>query len=471
MKNLKPKSQEMFIKICSNEFNKLRKDENLIFENLNFTFNWDNEYKKFKESNKYMEFLNENSDYEKMKMIKTYFEESIIYPIIEGMYFKAKDLPITSEILLENTYDTFTNKILKKKVNPELIEYFENIYLNLDQDQQIKLLEEFGLGDMAGVVKSGAIGSARFMKKIAYDLAITVHIFYYILRILFYLPEKIPFLDIFLNKFITMDDSIKPIIKKELSTLSIERPELKDFFESELNTNIKEILKECWTSNIKTIDVNSSTFINTHPIFYKFYALMKAFFYKSLLKPYDLETNISKKNLLHEIKASNTFNKMISNYRLCAFNHIIDYISSYAQVSLDIGNVENNLIKKLNQTKKSNNSQQLLKTYKEFFDLNPRTKAEKIFVNSVSNLIYLKEILIRVKMDINSVAFHDRYIKRDVDILIKKIDQSIQNIMDLSRNQNRPPQRNYEESLRDNREKKLVGNEPTEPKKISVFDI
>jgi len=469
-KNL-PKSKEMFLFICENEYKKLRKDENLIFETLNLAFDWEKEYEKFKKSDSYLEFLNENSNYEKMKIIKHYLEENILFPIVEGLYFKAQDLPITSEILLENTYNTFFDK-LKKKVNDKLFQTIEEAYLSLDENAQLKVLEELDLIQTAQKAKTGIINTIKYTKRVANDLALAYLSLGYIIKTIFFFPMDFPLIDKILNKLFTINYEIKPQVKKELALLSVERPEIKDFFDTELNTDIKTILKECWNKNIKVINVNSPAFINSHPSFYKFYVTVKTLFLKASFKPFDMSANIKKAALLNEIKKDSQLNKMVSDYRLCVFNAIIDYLQSYAQVSFEIADIEKKLIKRVEQVKNQRNSSQLLKSYADFFNIKPKNFAEKVFITSVSNLIYLKEFFYKLKMDTNDISFYDRYFKKDIEVLIKKIDQALQNILDAAQNaSNRPQIKNYEETLKDNKEKKLVGNEPVKPKKMSVFDI
>jgi len=474
MKRNKRNTEELFKKICTSEFKKLRKDENLIFENLNFTFDWDKEYEKFKNSDDYLKVLHENSDYEKMKKLQSYFNEKIIFPIIEGMYLKADDLPITSDILLENTYNVLLDKV-KKKVNKELVEELENSYLSLNEDKRLEILEEFNYLNKAkrigSKISAGIVNTGRFAKKVAMDVVLIIESIKYILNAFLYLPSKLPFMDQFYQFLFELDNPLKKVIKKELSILTVERPELKDFFESELNTNLKTIIKNCWDNNMKTININSNFFMESHPQVYRYYMMIKTFFYKNFLKPDDIKIDSIKSDLLKEIKTDKTFNHMISNYRLCLYDNIIDYLQSYAQVSFDIGDVENKLIKKLNNIKNQRNPGTILKDYKEFFNLRPKNKAEQVFIISVSNLIYLKEMFFMTKKDISDFDFYDRYIRKDVDVLIKKVDQAMQNILDAYNSSSRPQQKQYEETLRDNKEKKLVGNEPTETKKISVFDI
>jgi len=471
---MKTRTEELFKKICTSEFEKLRKDENLIFESLNFTFDWDKEYEKFKNSNFYMNILHENSDYEKMKKIKNYFYENIVFPLVEGMYLKAENLPITSEILLENTYNILFDKI-KKKVNKELIEELENSYLQLSEEKRLKILEELGYMDkirnVGSSVVKGLKNTARFAKNVAYDIALMIDSLNYILLTLFYLPVRLPYLDIFYNYFFELDKSIKPIVKKELSILTVEKPELRDFFDSELNTDLKHIIKDCWNNNMKTIDLQSNKFIESHPQIYKYYMLIKTFFYKNFFRPDNLISDMEKGDFLKEIKEDRIFNSMLSNYRICVYSNIIDYLQSYAQVAFDIGEVESKLIKRLENIKNQKNPSIILKDYKEFFSLKPKNKAEKAFILSVSNLIYLKEMFLMARKNVSDIEFYDRYIRKDIEILIKKVDQAMQNIIDAYQNSIRPPQKQYEETLKDNKEKKLVGNEPTEPKKMSVFDL
>jgi len=471
---MKPKTEKLFKKICKSEFEKLRKDENLIFENLNFTFDWDKEYDKFKNSKFYIKVLHENSDYEKMKKIKNYFYENIVFPLIEGMYLKATDLPITSEILLENTYNVLFNKI-KKKVNKELLEELENSYLQLSEEKRFKILEELGyldkLQQVGSTVAQGINNTMRFAKKVAYDVSLMFESLGYILLMLVYLPLKLPYIDKFFDYFFELEKTAKTIIKKEISLLSVEKPELKDFFETELNTDLKSIIKNCWNNNMKTINLQSNEFLQSHPQIYKYYMLVKTFFYKNFYRPDLLNTDIEKGGFLREVKEDRIFNSMLSNYRICVYSNIIDYLQSYAQVSFDIGEVENKLIKRLNNIKNQRNAATILKDYKEFFNFKPKNKAEKVFILAVTNLIYLKELFLMAKKDVSDIDFYDRYIRKDIDILIKKVDQAIENIIDSYQNSIRPPQKQYEETLKDNKEKKLVGNEPTEPKKISVFDL
>jgi len=471
---MKTKTEKLFKKICTLEFEKLRKDENLIFENLNFTFDWNKEYKKFKDSKFYMEILHENSDYEKMKKIKNYFYENIVFPLIEEIYLRATDLPITSEILLENTYNVLFDKI-KKKVNKNLIEEFENFYLQLNEEKRLEILEELGyldkLQQVGSSITKGISNTAQFAKKVAYDISLIFESLVYVLLMLFYLPAKLPYVDKFFDYFFELEKASKSIVKKEISLLSVEKPELKDFFETELNTNLKSIIKECWNNNMKTINFQSNKFLQSHPQIYKYYMLVKTFFYRNFYRPDLLNTDIEKSSFLKEVKEDRIFNSMLSNYRICVYSNIIDYLQSYAQVSFDIGEVESKLIKRLENIKNQRNAVTILKEYKEFFNFRPKNKAEKVFILAVTNLIYLKELFLMVKKDISDIDFYDRYIRKDIEVLIKKVDQAIQNIMDSYQNSIRPPQKQYEETLKDNKEKKLVGNEPTEPKKISVFDL
>ena len=66
MKN-KNKSFVEFEKIYKTEWNRLRNVEGTIFENFNISLDVKNEYSKFKKSPMYLNYLNENSNYEKKK--------------------------------------------------------------------------------------------------------------------------------------------------------------------------------------------------------------------------------------------------------------------------------------------------------------------------------------------------------------------------------------------------------------------
>lgn len=472
------KTKELFVKICESNFSKIKNNENMIFESLNFSFNWDNEYEKLKKSNKYFEILNENSDYNKMKKIENYFYGDIIYPITESVYLQAKDLPITSEILLENTYDEIFKKV-KKNVEPELVEFFENYLLSLPKDKQMQLIEEFNMGEIGEMAKkigngisSGISYGANFMKKLAFDLATIASGFWFIMKTILHIPNLIPGMSEFLNQLFSFNDVNKTIIKKEIDLLKVNRPELEDYLNNELQLDLKDILKDCWKKNLNVIDVNSRLFNNSHSMFYQFYIFSKKLFYNTTLRPYNLEVDFNNKMFLKELKVNEKFNKMISKYRLCTFTNIIELITYNIYAAFEIGHVEDRLVKKVESIRNQRNVTQVLKTYKEFFDIKPNNNADRIFINAASNLIYLKEMFLKVKIDIEKIAFWDSLIKKDIEILLKTVDQALQEIMDARRkSQEQPETKKYEESYRDNKEKKLLGNEPTQPKKISVFDL
>ena len=65
-------SKNLFYRISKNEFEKLKKVENTLFESIDTSINYDYHYNKFKETSNYYTYLHE-STYEKIKMIKNYF--------------------------------------------------------------------------------------------------------------------------------------------------------------------------------------------------------------------------------------------------------------------------------------------------------------------------------------------------------------------------------------------------------------
>jgi hypothetical protein len=121
--------KDLFLKIIKNEYTKLKKEENTLFESIDTTINFDFHYENFKKKPGYYTYLHENT-YEKIKIIKNYFYNDIMNPIMEAVTLETlnENLPISKQFLLENTLEVLKDKSglsknelneseIKKKVN------------------------------------------------------------------------------------------------------------------------------------------------------------------------------------------------------------------------------------------------------------------------------------------------------------------------------------------------------------------
>jgi len=485
------KTEELFYKFAKNEFEKIRKNPDFIFESLNFALDWEKEYQKFKESSYYMEVLHENSDYEKIKIIQNYLNDKVLFPLVESLYFKATDLSIAKELLLENTYDHFLKKNVKNfNLNEndfQKIKSIENKIYSLEESERALLLEEFfGNGSTAYKIKNAADtvynttknfagNSLKFAKKLAYNTYLTTKILEYVFKSIFNFGAE--GLSTFTNNnlfgnslynLINDTNNLKMEGKTLIKTINPDNTEVRDFLKDNLNIDIKTILKDCWQNNINTLDLKGIEEYN--PTLYKIFLIVKRFLYTHGYAVDKNLNNVKQAKILALINEDPKYNKMISRYRVCFYNTIIEYIESYAMVSFDIGDIENKFIKKLNNLKGIRNINQV-KSFQDFYNFNPRNEAERVFLLSISALMSLKTTILLSKIELKKLNFYDRYIGKDVEVINRRLDQAIANISEAGNNKNKPVQRNYEESLNDNKQKKLAGNEPTKPRKTSVFDI
>jgi hypothetical protein len=127
-KNETPK--DLFYRISKNEFEKLKKVENTLFESIDTSINYDYHYNKFKETSNYYTYLHE-STYEKIKMIKNYFYNDIMKPIMESVIEASvsdgdlNKLPLSKQFLIENSIDAI-NELSGIKKSEE--NFKKNIY-------------------------------------------------------------------------------------------------------------------------------------------------------------------------------------------------------------------------------------------------------------------------------------------------------------------------------------------------------
>ena len=500
MKNLDknmPISERIFKDVFSKEFEKLRKTENTIFENSNISLDIDKEYQKFKNSDKYQKFIQENSEYEKRKIITDYFFNDTIIPLVETVMFKAENLSFSGEIILENTYDLLLKKKVKRnKIKKDLKELNETSQINsTEQDEQIKyiqnlknkilelneneinfLFEESIKGthleyllenDLWTRIKSGAGWLSRKVQVIAKNIMMGLNITFSAAEALYFGfvkgSDALHVLDLFDNL-----QRLKTSQKTLKKSMIIKSEKLDDFLRNYGNIDLGEITNSCWEKNRSKIKmtVDPDIFQMLQQI-----VLDIKKFINGMMNPNKLKSDTAVRTIISTMKRNDDFNRMIHLYRQCIYDNIIDFVISYAETSLSIGQIENNLLKRAKQLKQANDTQSL-RLYNEFYNFTPKNTAEKIFIESIGALVDLKLISYEMKKNADYAMRIDHYIKEDQRYLESKLNQAFATLYEAIDNMRyQPKDKNYEESNRDNKAKVLMGNEPTQPKKISVFDV
>jgi len=463
------KSEKYFKDFFINEWEKLRSQKDSIFENINFALDFEKEYKKFKESEKYQEFLHENSEYKRKKIIHDYFYQDFIIPVLENLLVKSNELDMTAQILLEHTYE----EILKKKV---LTENEFKIYLNLKEsflenpDELKKIINESEL--LEGLIEESildqiknyanktlhyaSVASANFMKILG--------IIDTFLRLVFVVPVR--GVDIILTTFGINLYKLNKEDKLILKSLTLNNTELKEFMEAKLNIKLSDLINECWNSSLKFYVVTADPKVATSlQEIHK--AIMNLF--NGTLNPNIVNKmrNLDAYVLLSELKNNEKFGRMVHKYRICIFTNVIDYVKDFIVVTASTGEVRNSLIQKLKELERNKAI-----NFTHIFDFKPQTKAEKVFLDGLIILYIIKALILEIRDNIKRINFRDLYIADDIRIIENKLNQAVQEINEeLNRLKGLPKTKKYEETNNDNKRKELVGNEPTKPQKISVFDL
>lgn len=179
----KQTTQDLFQSRINSNWELLRKNQDTIFENIQYSLNAEDEFRKFKKNhdgNQYMELVAESSLYTKKKLVDEYFWSTIVGDLYEstvrileeaGLIEEAKQsfnksykIENTARLILEN--GVFVN--FGEKRASELAEFIinETFYPDLND---AGVLEEGFMDSVRATrdsILSGVVASAKLMKSI-----------------------------------------------------------------------------------------------------------------------------------------------------------------------------------------------------------------------------------------------------------------------------------------------------------------
>ena len=491
MKKFESKSEKDFYEIFNNEWEKLRKTPDTIFENIEYSPYIEKEYIKFKSSDSYLEYVSENNEYNKKKIIGKYFYENVIEPVINQFtgLLEESDISITGEVLLENTFEVISKKkdfFLTEADRTEI--FFENLieegilkdiefFLSLGtkdeiiesgiltEEQYNQLIEE-GFFDMLAAGYNGAKTGWKAVKNNTAAIVNTAGAFWDIVLFGGFHPIR--------NKLRLSDieDSHPEIVKVFKRYTFPENDNIKDFLRKYGNTDPKKLMEICWKQQTNYIlshapgnrALVNETIKNINLAINEFFS-DKVLYKRIQNNPFSIRSYL--KNMRPEERAA------IDRFRMCFYYKLIDYISSLAVSAFEIGQVQKSLIRRMEELPKADSTKSIF-IYKDLYSLTKYNEADRIFAMAFG-------IMLELKMAIDAAL---EFIKKDPvyeikltsrDTLVKinnRIKQAIQEIQDTYRRIERAPKaKKYEENNRQNNEKELTGNKPLKPKKEDLFDI
>jgi len=479
-----PKSEELFSKIIKNEFEKLRKEPDTLFENLTVSLDYEKEYQKFKKSKYYLTFLHE-SEYNKIRTLKSYFLGEIMIPIIEEVMLRTDDnIGFTDEILLENSYD-----ILLKKLNPKLEPVLEK-FDTLNETEQLqfiventRVLKQYGLieeGPLRNFAEKLMVNNKnvffRISRIIIKNIDLLLKSMGNFLQVLFGgfrdIATVVPFVSGFLTSMAQLNEDKKFLLRANLG----DSPYLNDFMRSYGKISVGDIGKRCWEKSMALMTVKFDPEFDAKLLSY-FYTLNGVNYSFKNPHDYDLEDSRNDyifKKFLDTINTDKEFNKKVHYYRKCLYGNLIDYITGFLRVSIEMDGVEKSLLKNIRFLK--DDGHQFVKTFREFYDFKPKNEAERIFINATIALLDLKGLALETLSNINKYRMQDIYLQEDMEFVVNKIRQAFNDIDQMSNDVLRDTKpvtgyKKYEENMRQNKEERtMIGNNDKKPKKLSLFD-
>jgi len=450
-------SEKYFKEIYENELKKLNKKEYTLFEDSKFNIDLANEYNKFKNSDFYNLFLQENDVIIKRKLIQSFFYENLITSLIESYKIIEENNSISSYkyAIFENTLETLFEEYMKILNINKIVELFEDESAsNFFKDSVLPIIKT-----IAPAIKNYSVSFFIFM--------VVFMTFLYFLAGYGYMKsitKIVTFLKDIYN-FNINNPQIFNLVKDEIKNAAAEQ-----LFKSKMNLSFDDIVDSCWqklyNKYLKFTDIDR-TILDKISSFLDKYTKKKLTY--NLLK--DPSFNYIALNIPIIVKQEK-YRKFVEEWNFCIFNTLIELTTAIAIASFEIDNVSYDLVKNLVSSK--NDPLRVISSFRKLYNVNSNriNKAEKTFLESSLVLLELKVLIEKIllkhkdKLSYQTVTKYES-LNREINQRLIEIEEAYKRIKEF----NDQKLKKYEENLRQNKEKKLNGNEPTKPKKENLFDL
>jgi len=480
-KKTSSKSEKIFYTVAQSEWEKLRKTKDTLFENIEYKPEFKTSFDKFKSSPEYFEFLTENSDYNRQKIIHRWFYENTIFPIVESVIESTdpESVSITGEVLLENTFLEVQNKYAITK-DDKILEYNRKIGEMIVESLELHViqLKDQGLIEEAELIEEGILNSIRNtgdkMSEIWNFLSQNTKASYEILGLMWNIIAY-GVIDNSINAFqvIARINKEQPEFVKIFKKYTFpENDNIKEFLKTYGQTSIDSLVQECWKQQTRYI-INQSK--SNQPMVVEavrnFGKILHEFFSNKILL--GNIRNVPRSSTRYLSRLTLEERQAIDKFRMCFYYKLMDYVASLAIASFDLGKVSSDLIKRMEELPRADATKAAY-VYKDIYNLRNANQAEEIFREALIILATINLIISKAEKDLskNQEGYY-LYTSKDSLLKIKnRLKQTIDEVSDSYRRiKSSPKPKRYEENYRQNQEKTIQGNTPEKPKKESLFDI
>jgi len=511
LKHINPETKKLFLETVNYEFQKLKKDESLIFHesNLNYTPNFMELYESWiADKNGYLEYLNTPDAFKKRHIIDYLFENSIavITNEINASIFKNYStvleetgnayVSLTTDIQVENTIRLILENYIFSDFPKDYKETLVEGILELRREQY-NIIEESIDGSTGTSIGKAAIDKLAETRDFLIDNIIGMsrsikEMFLFLLLVLYspYLlisSENVKY-KIFgmsglgnLKKTLALIgpcrnlaelllkgyDEIGAILK---DVNEFDKPEIRDLLKeiskSDNTSNI--IINDCWTKNARTLpseEVSEFSFSLK-----KVAEAIKLGRMQWLGHPSDTGQGLL--GWLFTVDASDqSFQKSFFEFRKCIYDHIFDLILGYAKVAveLDIHNTE--IIENIKMASRRKDF--------HFFEklMGTSDKKELIMYKVGRALLAIDEIAENLKEN-KRILFQDKYLDQFYIYLKQKIKQTFLDLDEIAEKKSKEEKDSdskvdedkYEESWKDHKMSTIRHGK--KPKKIkSIYEM
>jgi hypothetical protein len=495
-------TQEIFTLEIDRLWNELKNRDDTIFENVGFCIDSTLEFEKLKEnSSVYMILVQESSTYEKKKMIRSYFWDTIIGELYENTIKGLRDANVleetlrsfdknyrleqTATLILENGIFAKFDSVKKKELTENIIEmafypathYQKNIELisgDILEENWVPPVLQWGgdrIRDIARLTSSiytfmtyALISPATFLMAGGGS------------RISDYLLDKYDGrapsgTDPSLRKFYSLMDSFNPLnflfkfLNKDLYDVanllkkvnSLDDSYVQDILK-EMKANPNKMIKKCWDKNkhqVATSDPSNKKAMDLILHFFSGKGLANM-----LRDPfYNNETQIA--HILQKDAADASYQKMFYDFRICIYEKLFEVILGYSKAIYSMDDASYEIIKAANDAHQSKN-------FKAFFDLKPKQVNEEAMFKIMRALVSIDSIANTLDKRKGELVA-DKYIDKFSAFLRQNIKQVYGELNEMA-NQKKYNESRYSEEDPDDETKAKVAKEERFQARKSIFD-
>ncbi len=458
----KMSNEALFIQEVDKHWIALKNNEDTIFENIETQLDASTKYQILKEnSDLYMNYISEDSLYEKKKIIKEYFWDKIVGDLYESTldimakadlleeanrsFENSYKIEETARLILENGIFARFPDAKKKELTDTLIEasFYPETYKNNSARTPEDILIEEGL---AQTLKN----SGEFMGRQITNTARTVKSLLLIFSMILVSPATVLMsqgvgqsLDKLgvggkagtsptARKFYSMLDSLSPI-KWVFGFLHKDQQDIYKYLKqsnSLENEYVQDVLKtaggdsgkiteKCWSQHKIQIQAKDKDSANTWE---KIKHIISGKGLSNFIRnpQYTDETQLMV--ILGQDASDPTYQKRFYDFRTCVFDKLFEIILGYSKAIYSMDDSSYEVIKAANDAHKNKN-------FKAFFDLKPKQDNDAAMFSIMKSLVAIDDIsrtLEKTKGDLAADKYIDRfsqYLTQNVKMVYSELDE------------------------------------------------